>query len=1311
MNGICTLNPFVGDEESILYKELYKRTGKNRKLTNYLYALSLQPSVQETFASSDFNRQGEVNASSIMEALKVDEILEAATQIANAERELGAVTDTGKVQFDTVDEIYDRVQEFNSRPDNHLIASITQENRKFIINVDTIGAGNFRKVSQLEVGRQQLENVMMELEEADFDVSNLSPDAKLALNELNVGFFTEQLSLLKSINKMHHIRPDVAQLVFELMRDNGAVKAFLNKFESIGADPVEVLNFLMTGATVVPDNLQRWETQILDSQTQTRYTALIRAIKTEFAKVNINKIKTKNIELYKTITPEEQQNTQKTLNYLYEKWHIDQESISMLYDQINNIEDLTNAIIARMKNHLKILQTKGAISSDELNEQEKQIRELEKSISKKEYFNSINFFLNNLLSIISNIEDIDTTGIDENTSMEDINSVALSLATIKSQIEEFSPVVKALLDPDNCLGDEIESSDKKILKELAIKIHAEIGKIEQQFKNKQFHLVYNAFRKFWGDDLKSHDSISGNNFETSLREALYCGDVNINIFDRMFFALTEISDPVVATLGAMIKDMHQQRDEALEEVSFKIRVATDKLYSSGSDSSFMFETDSKGNVHIISRIDWDAYYKEREELKNNMVNQGYSQSQIAKRLTKWEEDNNPENHLSDYLLSDEEINRNRTHQNRRGGSAHTYFTKFRKSLPSMSSAQKEYYDIMLEMKGQMESYLNQGGVKTFLFTPIQISRSMMEDGNDITLEELKHQAGNIVKIREDDTNYGNLEVLEDAQQRRVKGIPTYYLTKLKDQSRLSKDFSKTMLAFSSMAINYTTLNSRINILELSKDFLLERPLAQSEGVRKMVQTAEVLGKRVVSPAVRRTRETMTGSYIEDLFDKTVYGEAHKKGKEFEVFGHTISTDKIVEDVTQYTSITGLAMNVPGAVANALVGKLQMLIEAGGGEFWNMKSFTKGTAQYYQLLPALLAEITSNNKSSMLGLLMEKFDVLGDMYQKMKDTGFYKNPIYKIVGNSSLFFLYGMGEHLLHAQGMLACLDFTKVLDPDGNEVPLFEVFDREFEGDNARLIIKEGYKTKQGTPIDNAYIRMFKNRVSYVNDSLHGAFSDDEKGMIHRYALGRLVMNFRQWMPAHYARRFNKLHWDAKLGDFREGYYVTTAKFLYEVGKDLTKGQFTLYTHWKDLKENHPMEFANLKRAITEYNILVVLGLLSRLEFGNDPKHRGWWEALVKYEIKRMLLETGASAPGKKFVDNIITLVNSPIPSINNATKLSRLFGIEDLIMGTTIQSGPHKGELKYFRNVERALPFYDQVYKWWNMDTDDSMFKIFGEK
>jgi hypothetical protein len=36
----CTLFPIVGGKPSKLYKELYDSTGKDRKLTNLLYALS-----------------------------------------------------------------------------------------------------------------------------------------------------------------------------------------------------------------------------------------------------------------------------------------------------------------------------------------------------------------------------------------------------------------------------------------------------------------------------------------------------------------------------------------------------------------------------------------------------------------------------------------------------------------------------------------------------------------------------------------------------------------------------------------------------------------------------------------------------------------------------------------------------------------------------------------------------------------------------------------------------------------------------------------------------------------------------------------------------------------------------------------------------------------------------------------------------------------------------------------------------------------------------------------------------------------------
>jgi hypothetical protein len=140
-------------------------------------------------------------------------------------------------------------------------------------------------------------------------------------------------------------------------------------------------------------------------------------------------------------------------------------------------------------------------------------------------------------------------------------------------------------------------------------------------------------------------------------------------------------------------------------------------------------------------------------------------------------------------------------------------------------------------------------------------------------------------------------------------------------------------------------------------------------------------------------------------------------------------------------------------------------------------------------------------------------------------------------------------------------------------------------------------------------------------------------------------MNFRQWMPAHYARRFNKLHWDAQLGDFREGYYVTCWKFAGGLLSDIKNHQFQLATRYKNLND---MQKANLRRALTETAILVALALISRLGFGDDPKHRTKAEAMAKYEVKRLLMETYASSPLnlRAFVSNIYKTLNEPIAAI-----------------------------------------------------------------
>ena len=100
----------------------------------------------------------------------------------------------------------------------------------------------------------------------------------------------------------------------------------------------------------------------------------------------------------------------------------------------------------------------------------------------------------------------------------------------------------------------------------------------------------------------------------------------------------------------------------------------------------------------------------------------------------------------------------------------------------------------------------------------------------------------------------------------------------------------------------------------------------------------------------------------------------------------------------------------------------------------------------------------------------------------------------------------------------------KAKDSKGNIVKLFDIFkvDKDNTG-NGTLKIEEGYTFYiddknltsgfkyriNGKPINEKTINVVKGAIAYVNKSMHGAFGYEDKGMLHRYAIGRLIMNFR----------------------------------------------------------------------------------------------------------------------------------------------------------------------------------------------------------
>lgn len=1316
MAEMCVSLPYIGDEPSKLYTDIYHHTGKNRKLTNLIYAIAKQDWYTEKFSPSDFNSQGELNASKVIKDLKVNDFIEVKDVIRDIERRLHAVDDSGNpIEYDTVSEIIDKVQEVNSQEDSKVVARIVNNGSKYIISVQPKDDTNYNIYERYKSGVEQLEKIMDALSEVGFDVTTLSNNAQIALNALNIQNFPTLLEKLQRIDAPVYLSENQVELVLEMLSGNTKVARLYTKF---GDNTVKAVKYLLSGRREIPEELNDIAS-LFNASTKAMLMQLRKEIKQLATNINASDLVNALNNIYNENKVTKHEDIKKTLNDLYKNWHLDKDTIYAEEKEITSLQDATSQIISRLYNNIQFLRAKGAINTKELEDKNKKLQELQRKVEKKQYLNSILAFLDEVIEELDTISNIDVELVDKDS----FNEVAFQILYARNLINNYSNVIEALTQLDKLeQAEDLEIVDIGKIKRIASKIKEQLnilengkiidGKREGGIKQKWFTVTYKYLKEKWGDDKKVFNQegkeVLGT-FEIALEQALKNGtDIELNVFDRLFFSLTEVSDPVLATFGQSIKDLHEVRDDKMKDIMLQIRRATNKLYKSGSTSEFMMEILSNGTVKIISEIDYDSYYADRKAFIEDLKSRGIKGEELKRRLQRWEDDNTEEYTVPELKLIPEIT----------GEEEHPVVimapkAKYRKAMPTMTQSQREYYNTMMSIKASMEYTLQRHGINVSLFSPVQITSEI----SDAIAESSPSEAFKLIRdnfidkfsIREDDTNYGNQEVLTNADGEELKQLPVYYIRKLSDQKRINRDFSKSILAYSAMATNYSVMAEHINSLELVKEFLLERRIEQKRGNASLIGVMNINGKREVRPVTKKARETSTGKWIEGIMDTKVYGIRHKPSGN--IGGTSISIDKLTDVATSYSSVTGLAANVPGAIANALVGKLQMIIEAGGGEFFNFKSYTQGSAKYWSLLPELLGELSSNNKKSMLHLLMQEFDVLDDFYDRLKETGFYTNGLNKIIGNTSLFFLYGLGEHLLHAQGMLACLYYTKVINKEGKKVSLIEIFDREVKDGNGQLIIKKGYKTLDGKEVDIEFIKRQKRAISYVNRSMHGAFGTDEKGLIHQYAWGRLVMNFRQWMPAHYARRFNQLHWDATLGDFREGYYVTCYKFVLDCAKQIKKGEFDLRTRYKNLND---MQKANLRRALTETIILIMLTYLSRLGFGDDPKHRTKAEAMLKYEIKRMLMETSASDPFSilqkgEFFSNIYKTLNSPVAAIAPAQRFTTLFGIEDLITMKTIQGGPHEGELVYFRNVERAIPFYDQVYKWWNIDTDDSMFQIFN--
>lgn len=1284
----CILIPEVNGKPSELYKGLLKLTN-NRPLTNYIYAAYLANSgVAAKMDSAGYSRDknGEHKARDVHKVLDVAQFENVGGDVEQIARRIGAKDSRGNtVDFADANQALQIAENLNTS-NNKVVASVVQVNDVFNVIVEPITSLTQLKALRTQEQVQTWQLIQQTFNNHGIDLSNLD-FARDIVNPLRAKQFVQWLNN-NGVTRNAMLTLKDIKMLLTMNENSPTTSTQINRLKSMFGNIDDVAQKIYDAYRA------RHMGQVV---TQNQFI-LIDSTMTNCKKLNgmdfaglldaMDNLQS-NLQAGSQI-----QAIEDTLDSLRKKYKIDNRDIHKASSEIKSLSDAAQEAAFTLQRQLREI-TSMMGTTPEAKQVEASLNRLNKEIASNRYYAGLLGFLQEALTQMTNMDAMLQATPTGSTNLEIAKNMANTLQRMKNIRAGYYHIVKALSAIDSIvINENITAYDKSVVQNQAQAVRDLFDTNEQLIKDKEKETMKLIAREYLGDSLANG---------TSINRLVEQAAADSSYYDYLY-GIGRVSNPLIATMGTIIREAQDQRTVKLVEMSRRIRRATDKLYKKGMDTEFMYEPDGSG--YIISDIDWALFNKARRTAIRDFKKRGYRGLQLKDQIDAWESV-----HMEDRVV-DQTNQRTEKVPN----------SNYRKAFPYLTPTQEEYYNTMMQIRGEIGSMLPNYAQRHHYIAP-QMRRSFIDAMGQAIQDRSLKQAGKAVSnrvkdlfiVREDDTDFASNGIIDGEDYTMASGaldntpyrqIPLFYLNKVKDQSELLKDFSSGIQALAGTAINFQCMNEIKDMVEFMGDYIKSQNPQARKGDQKQAESIVTNSIAMFKDLIGHTSNSHTQGIVDGFIDKHLYGVKMKDTGKWVKFAQTLLA---------YTSLRSLAVNVKGAISNYLVGELQMLIEAGGGEFYGLKDYAWAHAKVFGDNTVhgygRIMDFMTNNRNSEAVLLAERFDPLNEEYGELSHERYHRGPLRHLLGKDFSFIGYGMGEHMIHYVTMYAILNNVKVK-IGGKDASLYDAFYVQkptTPGDrNSELKLKNDvqYKDENGNwvDVDDAFLDKIRNRIRYCNQNTHGSMNEEDKGLIHQHMLGRFAMNLRQWMVEHYSRRYRGTHWDATLGEEREGYYNTVGKFLVELWKDHQKFNFEIKQHWNEMSTQQK---ANFRRAISEIAILCSLISLS-FGLGEPDEHKkDFWMRMWIYQTKRAIVDVNGSQP-LGIPMEVTTLLNSPIAATNTVNALMYPFtGLGDL--NETVQRGDYAGWNKYGRNMLKYwVPFYNQIYQLQKMDEDDSIFAVF---
>ena len=1303
-NGQCTYVPEVNGEPSEMFTGLID-IHVERPLVNYIYAKYKASNAAQQMDQAGYarNSQGEHSAADVYKFFKVNDIQRYhGFSIERIENKYGIVTNTGdRTSYSGID-AYRKAQQINQSEPGYR-AKVVKRGDIFTVVANKLDSRTQIWESEVDGALTQYQAVKNAFVGTNVDFDALQAEFPELVNPMDIGSLITYVKSLRNADINSLTEKDIKLLLFT---GKGAPK----------------LNALLQRGWGTPDEIASKAYEALHNTSGT-----VSASTTAFVKLALTDARNANNTAFDTALSNMQSALQQYKN------SSEAEAIEGILQNLDNLYQINHTIIVRTDKNIKTLTDAAAEAILTLQRQlrylqkqegrvgtglqvEKTLDELAKELAGKRYYIGLLQFLQdankNAVKISNMLRNVPTTG----TAMEQAFAMGRALAKAVTFRDGYNVIIQALRNPEYLLIDEnMSNSELDALKSVASTIGAMMDRQKQDIIALQQDLTLTLSQEILGSD-----TVNG----IPLAQIVQMGTADSSIMDFLY-SCERVSDPIVASMGTVIRDAQRKRDRIASEFAARIEMdnrtfrdadkAAGKKRGERGDTSRMYQETSEW------KVDWDSYTKELENEKARLRSSGVRGVDFSNAIHDWWIDNTVETENGKripnenyrvektkyYILSNYDwsafnedklkmeaglrkagikgfefndameqwmhdhtvevvVDTKNGRTERVPNSNYWFYKSDQEFKNSLDPAFREYYETMMQIKGEIGSLLPSYAQKQFL--PPQRRASWLDivtEGKKRGLDakgiakNILHRM-NFLAQKEDDTSFVEGGIIGDKEAVQsyssyddtiLKQVPIYYINSLRDQSDLMFDFSAAVEGLGAVAANYAVLNGCMErnagandgitgvreIVENMADYLKERPIAHygSDGKRRfdLAKWKEVIVGKVIR---RNSERTLTTFIVDGFVNKHIYNQQLALGSEGSVLR---KLQLLVRGLLGYTSVAALSVNVKGAVSNYLVGEYQMLFESLSGSMrGGFRKKNKERAEFYTfadyaradgimlgqgLKPGTIMDHLANTTGTLGHLLERRFDPLQDVYNDLGEKRYYSG-IKKLIGGFNWMGMYSAGESLIHLHNMYAVLCHEKVL-LNGKQVSLFDVFDRDIapDGKNATLIIKQGATKLDGTAIDDAYLEKVQAKIRLINQKTHGSMNSEDKGIIHQAMVGRALMQFKQWMVEHYSRRFRLRHFDGTTRTWQEGYYISAvrnardyAKYIHEGMKYREPGYyetvFGMMKNWsKDLLKMNAEAVARWNQLdITQKNnvtraISELIGIAALLMVNNalgDPK-------------------------------------------------------------------------------------------------------------